>query len=43
MVHTAHYSVGGKLPFGEIPVLEIDGEALAQTMTICKYIAREYG
>lgn len=43
MVHTTHHSVGGKLPFGQVPVLEIDGEVLAQTMTICKYIAREYG
>lgn len=43
MVHIAHHSVGGKLPYGQIPILEIDGEILPQSMTIAKYIGREYG
>ena len=43
MIHTPHNSLGGKLPFGQVPVLEIDGDILSQSMTICKYIGREYG
>ena len=34
---------GGKLPFGKVPILEVDGKVLAQSMTILKYVARETG
>ena len=33
----------GKFPFGQLPVLEVDGEQLAQSKAIQHYIAREIG
>ena len=35
--------VGGTLPFGQLPALEVDGKMLAQSLTIFKYVAREVG
>uniref|UniRef100_T1JF51 glutathione transferase n=1 Tax=Strigamia maritima TaxID=126957 RepID=T1JF51_STRMM len=32
-----------KQPFGKVPVLEVDGEAIAEARAIGRYIAREYG
>ncbi|PAV60687.1 hypothetical protein WR25_14443 [Diploscapter pachys] len=32
-----------KMPFGQIPVLEIDGKPLAQSYTIGRYLARQFG
>ncbi len=34
---------GGKLSFGKLPILEVDGKVLAQSVTILKYVARETG
>ena len=34
---------GGKLPYGQVPILEYDGKILAQTATILKYGGREIG
>ena len=35
--------VGGTLPFGQLPVLEVNGKMLTQSITIFKYVARELG
>ncbi|KAK3791685.1 hypothetical protein RRG08_004436, partial [Elysia crispata] len=32
-----------KTPFGQMPVLEVDGEMMGQTVAICNYLAREFG
>ncbi|XP_042907415.1 glutathione S-transferase 1 [Parasteatoda tepidariorum] len=30
-------------PFGMLPVLEVDGQAIAQHQSICRYLARQHG
>jgi len=32
-----------KMPFGQMPVLEVDGKQLTQSMAILRYIARKHG
>lgn len=32
-----------KLPLGQIPILEIDGKVLYQSIAICRYLAKKVG
>ena len=36
-------SIGGKTPFGQLPILEVDGVVLAQSLSIMTYVAEQYG
>ena len=31
------------MPFGQIPVLEVDGEVIAQSTSIARFLAKEFG
>ncbi|XP_067038264.1 hematopoietic prostaglandin D synthase-like isoform X2 [Acropora muricata] len=33
----------GKFPFGTVPILEVDGETLSQSMAILRFVARRHG
>jgi glutathione S-transferase len=32
-----------KMPFGQVPVLEVDGQLMSQSNSIARYVARKYG
>merc|ERR1711997_1270293 len=36
-------SLKPSLPFGQLPVLEIDGDTIGQSMAIARFLANEYG
>ena len=31
------------MPLGQLPVLEFDGEVLSQSLTIARFLAKEFG
>ena len=31
------------MPFGQVPILEVDGQVLTQSITIARYLARQHG
>ena len=31
------------MPFGQVPILEVDGKVLSQSITIARYLARQHG
>lgn len=33
----------GKFPFGTVPILEVDGETLSQSMAILRFVAKRHG
>ncbi|WKX94889.1 hypothetical protein Q1695_011838 [Nippostrongylus brasiliensis] len=35
--------IKAEMPFGQIPVLEVDGKKLAQSSAIARYVARQFG
>ncbi|KHJ84815.1 glutathione S-transferase protein [Oesophagostomum dentatum] len=43
LTHEQFASVKQDMPFGQLPVLEVDGKQLAQSMAICRYLARQFG
>ena len=32
-----------EMPFGQLPVLEVDGEKISQSLTIARFLAAEFG
>jgi len=39
----AELKASGKLPFGQLPLLEINGVVFSQSMTIARYLAKKHG
>ena len=35
--------LGGTLPFGQLPVMEVDGKMMSQSLSMFKFVARETG
>ena len=31
------------MPFGQVPVLDVDGKKINQSTAICRYLAKQYG
>ncbi|XP_076656911.1 glutathione S-transferase-like [Halictus rubicundus] len=35
--------IKSEMPFGQVPVLEIDGKKINQSVAICRYLAKQFG
>ena len=42
-LHCFHYIIEGLSPLGYLPMLEVDGKKLCESMAILRYVARECG
>jgi len=42
ITHEAWGNLKAKTPFGQIPMLEIDGKVLPQSKAICRYLAKQF-
>ena len=40
--HSQWKELKGKTPFGQLPILEVDGKVLAQSRAIARYLAHMY-
>ena len=38
-----HFLLAGKLPFGQLPLLEVEGKVIAQSIAIGRFVANELG
>ena len=42
-VHSLFFPLFSAMPFGVLPVLEVDGEVISESIAICRYIAKTVG
>lgn len=42
-IKSAVFSTGGKCPFGLVPILEVEGVTLCESMAILRFVAKRHG